>query len=52
MAVGVVYGLATIVVLQALSTIFQAGLYLYATTGQVPATLDPVVVQGAFRPKP
>jgi len=51
MALGVVYGLATIVVLQALSTIFQAGLYLYATTGQVPPTLDPVLVQEAFRPK-
>lgn len=51
MAVGVLYGLATLVVLQALSTIFQAGVYLYATTGQVPPTLDPALVRSAFRPK-
>jgi hypothetical protein len=51
MALGVAYGLATIVVLQALSTIFQAGVYLYATTGQVPRTLDPALVEGAFRSK-
>ena len=51
MALGVCMGLATIIVLQALSGIFQAGVYLYATTGQVPATLDPGLVQGAFRAK-
>ena len=51
MALGVVYGVATAVVLQALSTIFQAGVYLYATTGQVPRTFDPALVEGAFRPK-
>jgi uncharacterized protein DUF6159 len=51
MTLGVIYGLATIVVLQALSTIFQAGVYLYATTGQVPPSLDPALLAGAFRPK-
>jgi hypothetical protein len=51
MALGVAYALATMVVLQALTTIFQAGVYLYATTGQVPPSLDPALLQGAFRPK-
>lgn len=51
MTIGVIYGLATIVVLQALNVIFQAGVYLYATTGLVPPSLDPDMVQGAFRPK-
>jgi hypothetical protein len=51
MAAGVVFFLATIVVLQALSTIFLSGVYLYATTGQVPPSLDPALVQTAFRPK-
>lgn len=51
MAAGVAYGLATMVVIQALTTIFQAGVYLYATTGLVPQSLDPALVEGAFRPK-
>ena len=51
MVLGVCYGLAVIIVLQALSTIFQAGVYLYATTGKVPPTLDRDLVEGAFRPK-
>jgi hypothetical protein len=51
MAIGVAVFLASIVVLQALNTIFLSGVYLYATTGQVPASLDPEMVQGAFRPK-
>jgi hypothetical protein len=51
MTLGVVFFLAVIVVLQALNGIFQAGVYLYATTGQVPRTLDPELVQSAFRPK-
>ncbi len=51
MTIGVGVGLASIVVLQALNVIFQAGVYLYATTGQVPPSLDPGLVQGAFRPK-
>jgi Family of unknown function (DUF6159) len=51
MALGVCYGLVIMIVLMALSTIFQAGVYLYATTGQVPPTLDRDLVEGAFRPK-
>ena len=51
MAAGVVFFLATLVVLQALNTIFLSGVYLYATTGQVPASLDPELVQSAFKPK-
>ena len=50
-AFGVVYAVATMIVIQALTTIFQAGVYLYATSGQVPATLDADMVEGAFRPK-
>ena len=34
-----------------MSAIFQSGVYLYATTGRVPATLDREMVEGAFRPK-
>jgi hypothetical protein len=51
MALGVVYGLAIVIVLQALSTIFLAGVYIYATTDRIPATLDPALVAGAFRSK-
>jgi hypothetical protein len=51
MALGIVYAVAISVVLQALSTIFQAGVYLYATTGAVPPSLDRDLVEGAFRPK-
>jgi hypothetical protein len=51
MAAGVVVFLASIVVLQALNTIFLSGVYLYATTGKVPSSLDPELVQGAFKPK-
>jgi hypothetical protein len=39
------------VVLQALSTIFQVGVYIYATTGNVPPSLDRDLVENAFRPK-
>ena len=41
MALGALGGIALMVVLPALSTIFQAGVYVYATTGQVPAMLTP-----------
>jgi hypothetical protein len=47
MVLGVLYGLGTIVVVQALSTIFQAGVYIYASTGVVPP-LDPELIEGAF----
>jgi Family of unknown function (DUF6159) len=51
MAIGVVYAVIITVVLQALSVIFQAGVYLYATTGNEPPTLDRGLVAGAFRPR-
>ena len=51
MTLGLLYGIAIVVVLQALSIIFQSGVYLYATTGQVPPSLDPELVEGTFRPK-
>ena len=28
-----------------------SGLYLYAATGQIPPSLDPALVEGAFPPK-
>jgi Family of unknown function (DUF6159) len=51
MALAVVAGVASMVVVQTLSTIFQSGVYLYATTGQVPATLDRDLLDSAFQPK-
>jgi hypothetical protein len=51
MTFGVFVGIASLVALQTLSTIFQSGVYLYATTRQVPATLNADLVQGAFRRK-
>jgi hypothetical protein len=51
MTLGVLYGITIVVVLQALGIIFQSGVYLYATTGQVPPSLDPELVEGTFRPK-
>jgi hypothetical protein len=37
--------------MSALSTIFQSGVYLYATTGQVPQSLDRDLLESAFQPK-
>jgi hypothetical protein len=51
MAVGILYGVATIIVLFALDAMFKTAVYLYATTGAVPAGLDASLVAGAFRPK-
>ena len=51
MALGAVYGIVAIVLLQALSAIFQAGLYVYASTGALPPALDPNHIAGAFRRK-
>jgi hypothetical protein len=51
MTLGVLYGIAIVVVLQTLAIIFQSGVYLYATTGQVPSSLDPELVTSTFRPK-
>jgi Family of unknown function (DUF6159) len=51
MVLGVLFGIASMVVMQTLRTIFQSGVYLYATTGQVPPSLDRALVECAFRPK-
>jgi hypothetical protein len=51
MAVGILYGATAIIFLLALSSMFKAAVYLYATTGQVPSGLDPSLVAGAFRRK-
>ena len=48
MVIGVLPRIAIMVVVSTLSTIFQSGVYLYATTGQVPASLDRELVEGAF----
>jgi cytochrome c oxidase subunit IV len=48
---GVLYALVVMVALQALGAIFQAGVYLYAATGEVPPTLDRTMVEGAFKAK-
>jgi hypothetical protein len=45
---GIASGLAGMVALQALSAVFQAGVYVYATTGTVPPALDADLVAGAF----
>lgn len=51
MVIGVLAGIASMVVMQTLSTIFQSGVYIYATTGMVPPSLDRDLVEGAFKPK-
>jgi hypothetical protein len=51
MTLGVLYGIAIIVVLQTLAIIFQSGVYLYASTGRVPSSLDPELVESTFRRK-
>ena len=51
MVVGALAAIATMVMVSALSTIFQSGVYIYATTGQVPPSLDRDLVEHAFKPK-
>jgi hypothetical protein len=51
MVVGVLAAIISTVVISALSTIFQSGVYLYATTGQVPPSLDRDLLEGAFQAK-
>lgn len=51
MLVGAALALVSMVAAQALTAIFQSGVYLYATTGQVPASLDRALVETAFEPK-
>ena len=51
MVVAVLAAVTSMVVMSTLSTIFQSGVYLYATTGQVPPSLDRDLLEGAFQPK-
>jgi hypothetical protein len=51
MGLGIAYGLATMVVLQALGIIFQAGVSVYASTGVVPPSLDRDLMENAFQRK-
>ena len=51
MVIGVLGGIASMVVVPTLSTIFQSGVYIYATTGEVPPSLDRELVESAFKPK-
>jgi Family of unknown function (DUF6159) len=51
MVLGVLAAVISMVVVQTLTTIFQSGVYVYATTGQVPSSLDRDLVEGAFQPK-
>lgn len=50
-AAGVLYVVAISLVFAALNTIFRAGTYLYATTGQAPGAIDPQLLQTAFHRK-
>lgn len=43
--------LATLIALQALGAIFQAGVYLYASNGAVPAGMDNEMLENAFKTK-
>ncbi len=47
----VLYIVAVLVVLTGLGTIFRTGAYIYATTGKAPSSMDPELLQGAFRKK-
>jgi hypothetical protein len=50
-AIIVPYVLALTVIFTALGTIFRTGAYIYATTGKAPSSMDPELLQGAFRKK-
>ena len=45
------YVLALTVIFTALGTIFRTGAYIYATTGKAPSSMDPELLQSAFRKK-
>ena len=47
----VLYIIALSVVFTALGAIFRTGTYIYATTGKAPSSMDPALLQGAFRKK-
>jgi hypothetical protein len=50
-AVVAAYIVAMTVVFMTLGTIFRTGAYIYATTGRAPSSMDPALLQGAFRKK-
>lgn len=52
MVIGGLAAIAVMTMVSTLSTIFQTGVFVYATTGQVPAALDRDLVEHAFAPKP
>lgn len=45
------YVAALVVVFTALGTIFQTGIYVFATTGKAPSSMDQALLQGAFSKK-
>jgi hypothetical protein len=45
------YILVLVLMVSAMGTIFQTGVYIYATTGNAPGAFDPHLLQGAFRKK-
>ncbi len=47
--VGAVYLLALILVFTALGSIFRAALYVYATTGTAPSSMDATMLRTSFR---
>jgi hypothetical protein len=52
MVIGGLAAIAVMTMVSTLSTIFQTGVFVYATTGQVPAALDRDLIEHAFAPKP
>lgn len=48
---GAIYALVLMIVFAALGAIFRAATYLYATTGQAPASMDEQLLKRAFTPK-
>jgi ABC-type multidrug transport system fused ATPase/permease subunit len=50
-AIVVPYVLTLTVIFTALGTIFRTGTYIYATTGKAPSSMDPALLQAAFRKK-
>jgi hypothetical protein len=46
-----VYMVVISIVFSALATIFSSAVYVYAATGKAPGSIDPQLLQSAFRPK-
>lgn len=51
MVLAALAAIVSTVVVQTLSTIFQSGVYIYATSGQVPPSLDRDFLESVFQPK-